>query len=329
MNAVTQVPVETIEDALSPYQLGELIRFWPAVNGIENSNYFVQLRQTQRVREYVLTIMEQSAYSGDHYFALMQILDQAGLPVAPPIPDAAGNLKAEVNQKPAMLAHRLSGQHIYNPTDQQIAAIGRFLARLHNAATIEHNSLETIAHHPRDLQWVQNNIDYCRGKIAYADFSVLQQAAKIVDSLHSREDLTQLPCGVIHGDLFRDNVLFNSAGLSGVLDFHHASFGLLVFDLAVVANDWCNDSTGVMSSERTTLLLKAYHQIRPLTATELWLFPMFSLYAALTFWLSRLVKTIEAKHAAVGRTKNPNEFRKIVVHQLAQQYYVDSRLLEF
>ena len=103
-----------------------------------------------------------------------------------------------------------------------------------------------------------------------------------------REDVKRLPRGVIHGDVFRDNVLFSERGLTGVLDFHHAATGYWIYDLAVVANDWCNDNSGVLDPDRVLALLRAYHAIRPLTPPEVWYFPVFALYAATAFWLSRL-----------------------------------------
>ena len=82
-----------------------------------------------------------------------------------------------------------------------------------------------------------------------------------------------LPRGVIHGDMFRDNVLFSERGLTGVVDFHHAATGYWIYDLAVVANDWCNDNSGVLDSDRTLALLRAYHAIRPLTRSRSLVFP--------------------------------------------------------
>ena len=102
----------------------------------------------------------------------------------------------------------------------------------------------------------------------------------------------------MHGDLFRDNVLFNEWGLTGVLDFHHAARGVLIYDLAVAANDWCTDSTGLMNPDRATTLLRAYHRIRPLSRSEIRLFPTFALYGALAFWLSRLAVSIERERGA-------------------------------
>jgi homoserine kinase type II len=148
-----------------------------------------------------------------------------------------------------------------------------------------------------------------------------------VGSLLARKDVAALPDGVIHGDLFRDNVLFNERGLTGVLDFHHAARGTLLFDLAVAANDWCSDSSGVLDPERTLTLLRAYHQIRPLLSAEAIFFPAYALYAALTFWLSRLTVAADRAGTDNRRFNNPQEFERVVRQRRAHFYYVDERLL--
>jgi homoserine kinase type II len=127
--------------------------------------------------------------------------------------------------------------------------------------------------------------------------------------------------------VFRDNVLFSERGLTGVLDFHHAAAGYWIYDLAVVANDWCNDNSGVLDPDRTLALLRAYHSVRPLTAMEVWFFPMFALYAATAFWLSRLTVAIRRTSDARLRTNNPEEFQRIVEQHAAHCYYLDARLL--
>jgi homoserine kinase type II len=137
----------------------------------------------------------------------------------------------------------------------------------------------------------------------------------------------ELPTGIIHADLFRDNVLFNERGLTGVLDFHNAAQGYLIYDLAVAANDWCNDGNGILDPERTLALLRAYHQIRPLTRHELWFFSGFTLYAALVFWLLRLSFAAHPEHAGEVRFNNPEELQRIVEQHSAHFFYLDERLL--
>ena len=130
------------------------------------------------------------------------------------------------------------------------------------------------------------------------------------DALRQAE-ADRLPSGVIHGDLFRDNVLFAGDELTGLLDFHHAAVGYLIYDLAVAANDWCSRPDGRLNPSQANALLAAYHRLRPLTDAELEAFPNFMAYAALAFWLSRLSAASKAQSGLPVRVKDPDEFRRI------------------
>lgn len=324
MNAVTQLAEEALEETLSRYDIGQLKRYWPAAGGIENSNYFVLTELAQRSREYVLTIMEQTPNAGQDYVAMMEALADNGLPVPVPLKNLAGMPIDHVMDKSAMLQHRLPGQHTYNPTGAQIQALARFTARMHQA--MNRSAIE-LPQHPRQIAWLHQCLGLLDGKVAYADRVLAQDTCAKVEALLARQDVQTLPSGMIHGDLFRDNVLFSGNDLCGVIDFHHASSGYQIFDLAVAANDWCNDSAGQLNSERTLLLLKTYHSIRPLTPAEIWFFPTFTLYAALTFWLSRLTVAVRQQQGAALRNKNPDEFRRLVAQHSRHAFYIDERAL--
>jgi homoserine kinase type II len=155
----------------------------------------------------------------------------------------------------------------------------------------------------------------------------MAETGRAVSRALARSDVAALPQGAVHGDLFRDNVLFNEWGLSGVLDFHHAARGYLIYDLAVAANDWCTEADGALDPERTLALLRAYHGVRPLQRDELWHFPVFALYAGLAFWTSRLVVALEQRRGRAVRANNPEELQRVVAHHVAHFFYLDERRL--
>lgn len=324
-NAIYEFDQSTLEDTLARYDVGVLLRYWPAPNGIENSNYFIRTLTGEQKREFVLTILEQPSNSGPAYVPLLDTCRDAGLPVAPVLRNQAGSAFDSLDGKSTLLTPRLPGRHVYNPTVKQVQALGRFIARFHLAT--EGVALET-REYPRDAEWLTERAKVVKGFIGYADECLIADTVQRVASMLHRNDVKSLPRGVIHGDLFRDNVLFDERGLTGVLDFHHAADGYLLYDLAVAANDWCNDVTGVLDPERTTALIAAYHRLRPLTQQELWFFSTFALYAAAAFWLSRLSVALRAANASSMRFKNPDEFRQIVANHTAHAFYLDERLLE-
>ncbi len=324
MNAITQLDVLDLEDTLARYGLGELSRYWPAANGIENSNYFVRTIRDGVEHDYVLTILEQPSNAGGAYVPLLDRLVAAGLPVARVIKTLNGEAYQSFAGKSVLLSQRLPGRHVYNPTRSQVCALGRFIARLHNATE---GWDFPVPPYPRDELWLERQAAIAGKRLPFQSAELLEATVREVRSLLLRQDVKALPAGVIHADLFRDNVLFNEHGLTGVLDFHHAAAGYLIYDLAVAANDWCTDSSGALDQELTLALLRAYHELRPLSAAELGLLPAFLLYAALAFWLSRLVVAIGGSEDPGARCNNPEEFERITSRHASQFFYLDQRLL--
>lgn len=325
--AFTELTDKALKTLLKGYDLGTLASFKPVSNGIENSNYFVTTVRPDGSGEHhwVLTILEQPSNAQEQLAIVLDHCDQAGLPVAAIIRDHSGDAFSTVAGKPAIFCRRLPGHHVFNPTENQCQALGRFLARMHIAGN---GWAEALPPYPRTAPWLEAQADIGRRHVSFTDGRLLSDTVLRLRTLLSRGDVAELPKGLIHGDLFRDNVLFNENGLSGVLDFHHASYGTLLFDLAVVANDWCSDSHGVLDPDRTMQLLRAYHAIRPLTASEIWFFGAFLLYAGAAFWLSRLSVAVTSRADGSTRVKNPDEFRDVVRQHTAHSLYLDPRLLE-
>jgi homoserine kinase type II len=321
LNAITLLSQHVVEEALAHFNIGRLLRYWPASSGVENSNYFLQTT----AGEYVLTLLERAPYSGDEYFNLLFTLDAAGLPVPAPLPDRGGRLDLTLQGKNALLQRKLPGSHTTLPTEAQLASLGRLVARLHLAAA----PLESrIPEHPRNQAWLQQRAATCYGRIGFSAAASIESALATIQSVLSRADVAALPRGVIHGDIFRDNVLFDDNTLTGIIDFHHAALGPLIIDLGVIANDWCCDTTGQLNTEKLVALMKGYHSVRPLSRQELWFFSSFRLYAATSFWLSRLNTAIEASRDLAARTRNPREMERIVQNLLRGFEYIDERILD-
>jgi homoserine kinase type II len=325
MAAITPLRESDLAVLLAKYGLERLESFWPASHGIENSNYFVRLASNLGPHEVVVTMLEQPASSGPLLVPLLDACDAAGLPVAPIIRNRHGATTDQINGKPTMVAPRLSGRHVLNPTVRQCESVGRFLARFH---LVTAPLAQTAPAYPRNEKWLAQQVDSIRERVPFVDFRLARDATTAIGSLLRRHDVRQLPHGVIHGDIFRDNVLFSERGLTGVLDFHHAAAGQWIYDLAVAANDWCSDNSGLLDPDRTLALLRAYHTIRPLDVVEVWHFPAFALYAATAFWLSRLAVALRRDEGNVVRLKNPKEFQRIVEQHMAHFFYLDARLLE-
>ena len=320
MNAVTRLDRADLEAVLDRYDVGEPVDFWPAAHGIENSNYFVRTATQGTPREWVLTILEQAPNAGAVFAPLLDLCFAAGLPVAPVRRNAAGNLQESLRGKPLLLTPRLHGSHPQEPSTAQVAALGATIAKLH--LTTRNPSFAT-PNHPRDESWLSRMAKSVSGQLTADDAGLLECALRRVTNLLRRDDLAGLPRGIIHGDLFRDNVLFDGDRLTGLLDFHHASNGWLIYDLAVAVNDWCSDHEGRLNEGQANALLAAYHEHRPLTQAEIERFPDFMTYAALAFWLSRLSAAAKAQAGEAVRIKDPDEFQRIIADRLSREIAPD------
>jgi homoserine kinase type II len=311
---------ETLARVVDVYGLGNVAAHWPATHGIENRNHFLTCARDGATREYVLTIMESPASSGSMLVELLDACESCGLPVAAPARTRGGAREATLDGKQVLLCRRLPGRHVINPSEAQTAAIGRFLARLHTRTAA---IAPALSPYPRHAEWLAARADACRLQLPWTTRRLMLDALDEVTALLQRRDVDALPSGSVHGDLFRDNVLFDRWGLSGVLDFHHASRGLLLYDVAVAANDWCVDPWGEVDAARLLALLQGYHDVRPFERAELWFLPLFMLYAGLAFWLSRLMTATERHQGGDGRVKDPGEFERIVALRRASPPRID------
>jgi homoserine kinase type II len=185
------------------------------------------------------------------------------------------------------------------PTPAQCRALGEMLARLHAAGA----ELPRPLPNPCGADWRQRTGAALMPSLSGAEAELL--ASEL--NFQAAQDYSGLSRGVIHADLFRDNVLWDDDGrLSGVLDFYFAGEDCLLFDLAVVANDWCFN--------RATLfeLLAGYHGQRPLTVAEMAAWPAMQRAAALRFWLLRLEVRQRPRDGEVVTIKDPDHFGRIL-----------------
>ena len=147
-----------------------------------------------------------------------------------------------------------------------------------------------------------------KGQLSAIDQALIQDELDFQESYSSSD----LPVGVIHGDLFKDNVLFFNDEVSGLLDFYSASAGVLLLDIAITVNDWCVNKEGILESKKTEALLSAYQKVRPMTQSELSYLPIMLRAAALRFWLSRLELQHFPRQGVMTQCKDPLVFRSLL-----------------
>src|SRR5574343_794487 len=296
LSVYTKVSRDELADWLQPLGLGELIDHVGIAAGMQNSNYFVT---TARGR-FVLTLFERIDTAAlDFYLLLQDSLARQGIPCPQPVADNEGRYWRWLSDKPAALLTCLSGSALEVPGAADCHAVGEMLARLHLAAADMPNPLPD----PCGAQWRQ-----AVGSTLLPVVSA-EERQLLADELafQTGQDWSALPRGVIHADLFRDNVLWDVDGrLTGVLDFYFAGEDAWLFDLAVVANDWCVDDAALAA------LIDGYAGVRPLTEKERQAWPAMRRAAALRFWLLRLEVRHSPRQGEVVTIKNPDDFRRLL-----------------
>lgn len=298
MSVYTTVGRDELAAWLDPLQLGQLIDHAGIAAGMQNSNYFVT---TARGR-FVLTLFEGIDPAAlDFYLALQDRLARRGLPCPQPLADGEGRRWRRLAGKPAALLTCLPGEAVEIPDAAQCRAVGDLLARLHGAAA----DLPEALPNPCGAGWRQATGTALLPRLASDARDLLADEL----AFQAGQDWSALPRGVIHADLFRDNVLWDADGrLSGVLDFYFAGEDALLYDLAIVANDWCADEAALKA------LVDGYAGQRPLTAAERAAWPAVRRAAALRFWLLRLEVRHRPRPGSVVTIKNPDDFRHLLAH---------------
>ncbi|QTR50675.1 homoserine kinase [Candidatus Thiothrix anitrata] len=305
MSVYTPVSTTELAQFLGDYPVGECTALVGIQAGIENSNFFVSTTKG----EYVLTLFEQHQPETLHYFlTLLQHWAAHDIPVPTPLVNQHGEILGTLNTKPAALVMRLPGLHPQQTNTGQCAAIGTMLARMHLATRDFNMQRASDRDHAWRMQMAQTVLPHLNAE----DAELLQAEVKFQQSI----DFNTLPHGTIHADLFRDNVLFDGETLSGVLDVYFACNDCLLYDLAVVVNDWCCHPDGSLDETRVQACIKHYQALRPWKPQEQQAWPALLRTAALRFWLSRLYEKYSPRPGELTLQKNPLEFRQKLQHRI-------------
>lgn len=311
MGVYSELSRDVLAAAVVGWGRGLMLDAAPTELGIENSNFFVSTEDAWGdVAEWVLTVMPEPP--SEAALTVLELLASARLPVPAPVPDLDGRRVGRVDDHPALLTPRLAGTHPDRPTAAQCRAVGDFLGRMHRLTARLDGPL-----HPRDLRWLEAGHAAHATRMGYDAGSLLRTALDAIASAEARSDWQRMPTGLVHGDLFRDNAMFEGEVLTGVIDFHHAARAPLAFDLAVAAMDWCSGADGRLDGALALEMIAAYARRRALTPEELWFWPLLLVLACARFLVARL-------HSP---RKPPEEMAARLADRLARPMYLHPELL--
>lgn len=306
MSVFTSVSVAQLNDWLKDYTIGAVLELKGISAGITNTNYFV----TTRNNKYVLTLFEQNTMAELPYFIdLMSHLSSHGVPCPLPIKDNIGESLHMLNGKPAALISCLGGSDIEAPNVAQCAEVGAALAQMHLAGlSFETEFPQRTSTNQRGANWRNKTAEKVLSHLNAEDQTLLKKTL----AFQADFDLSQLPMGVVHADLFRDNVLFDKDKIGGLIDFYYACHDALMYDVAIAVNDWCINADGSLHQDKLHALLQGYQAHRPFTSAEQLAWRAMLRIAALRFWLSRLHDQIFPHSGELTHAKDPNHFKNIL-----------------
>jgi homoserine kinase type II len=296
----------TIDDAslsafLAAYEIGEAVSLEGITEGVENSNYLLLAARGR----FILTLYERRVDPADlpFFLGLMEHLAARGVPCPTPVHARDGAVLRRLCGRPAAVVSFLDGVSPRRVQAGHCAALGRALAQLHLAGAgfpmVRPNALSVSGWRPL--------FDACR---AHADRVLIGLEAEIDRELAAIEqDWPQdLPRGVIHADLFPDNVFFQGERLTGIIDFYFACVDIIAYDLAICLNAWCFEPDGAFNITKARQMLAAYRAVRAFTPRELDALPLLARGAALRFLLTRLFDWQNRVEGALVKPKDPLEY---------------------
>ncbi len=309
MAVYTDVTAEDLNEYLAGYDLGALLSYKGIAEGVENSNFLVHTE----AGNFILTLYEKRVAEDDlpFFLALMEHLAARGITCPQPVKNRQGGMLGRLAGRPAAIVTFLDGLWIRRPNAAHCAAVGEALARLHLAGA--------------DFKPMRANalgIESWRLLYEHAEASgdnvrpgLCAEIAAELDTLDTCWP-QNLPQGVIHADLFPDNVFFLGDKLSGVIDFYFACTDTLAYDVAICLNAWCFEADHAFNVTKGRTLLNAYSKVRPLSNEERAALPVLARGAAMRFLLTRLVDWLAVPDGALVKPKDPLEYyRKLRFHQ--------------
>jgi homoserine kinase type II len=303
MAVYTEVSDNDLEAFLVDYDLGKLLSYKGIAEGVENSNYLLHVE----AGFFILTLYEKRVAQADlpFFLSLLEHLATHGLSCPQPVKARSGHMLGQLAGRPAVIVTFLEGVSSRRPSVKQCSALGGALALLHAASAnfkpSRKNALSVQAW-PALFEGARLRADEVQQGLAHF---IQDELAFLTATWPST-----LPCGIIHADLFPDNVLFLDDAVSGLIDFYFACSDFFAYDLAICLNAWCFEPDISFNVTKAIALVDAYEKLRPLTRAELEAVPVLARGAALRFALTRLVDWLNVPPGALVRPKDPLEYVK-------------------
>ena len=309
MAVYTEVAEDELAAFLGLYDLGQVLSLKGIAEGVENSNYLLHME----AGFFILTLYEKRVQENDlpFFLGLMEHLAGRGLTCPQPVKNRRGSTLGTLAGRPAVIVTFLDGLWLRRPEARHCAATGEALAKLHKAgADFPIRRANALS--------LDGWSTLFRTAEARADEVLPGLPVAIAEELAflQRHWPADLPAGVIHADLFPDNVFFLNDKLSGLIDFYFACNDAYAYDLAICLNAWCFEPDHSYNITKGMAMLGGYTRVRHLSPREIEMLPVLARGSALRFMLTRLVDWLNVPPGALVKPKDPVEYvKKLRFHQ--------------
>jgi len=312
MAVFTQINDAQLAEFMADYALADITAFKGIAAGVQNSNFIVETG----AEKFILTIYEDTATGVNpddlpYFLGLMQHLAAHGINCPTPIKQKDGELLGQLAERPAALVSFLPGCGTVTPKPQQCRAVGAALAELHLAGAdfdMQRVNRQGPDNWRKLYEKSQDRAD--EASPGMADF--IGQELQRLEAAWPQG----LPEGVIHADLFPDNVFFDKGEVSGLIDFYFACHDMLAYDLAIMLNAWCFEADVNFNITKARALLAGYQSVRPMSAEEIDALPILAAGAAMRFLTTRLYDWLNRPEDALVVPKNPVDYlRRLRFHR--------------
>ncbi len=309
MAVYTEVSDEDLRAFLGQYDLGEVTAFKGIAEGVENSNYLLHTTEGS----FILTLYEKRVRRQDlpYFVALMEHLAHHGVDCPVPIRGRDDGALRELCGRPAAIVTFLDGLWPRRARPEHCRLLGEAMARMHIAG----GSFEMRRGNDLSMPGWRPLFENCAARADEVGDGLAEALDRELGVLAEAWP-QELPSGVIHADLFPDNVFFLGGKLSGIIDFYFACNDFFAYDLAICLNAWCFEPDNSFNVTKARLLLQAYRQVRPFSQSELEALPLLARGSALRFLLTRLHDWLHHPDGALVAPKDPLEYwKKLRFHQ--------------
>ena len=309
MAVYTDVAADELAAFLGDYDIGELLSYKGIAEGVENSNFLLHTSKGA----YILTLYEKRVAVGDlpYFLSLMAYLAERGVRCPQPARNRKGEVYSRLAERPAAIINFLEGVWPRRPTAAHCAGVGEALAKMHLAG----RDFPLFRKNPLSVEGWRPLYDRAAARADDVQAGLSDFIARELDHLESCWP-TDLPLGVIHADLFPDNVFFLGDRLSGLIDFPFSCNDILAYDVVICLNAWCFEADHSFNVTKARAFFNAYGRERKLSEAEAAALPLLARGAAIRFLLTRLVDWLNVPPGALVKPKDPLEYvRKLRFHQ--------------